>query len=439
MNKKQARFSAFVLALLLFLTACVDNTQILPPSSVPADTFSALTDPVKNYTVAEYETISFDSVKPPYAELTACWDAMGIDTENNVIYAGFTMTRTDMNNIEDFAVFSYAPSSGEVKFIGTFINASKAANNYQNGEEIPKGHTRFWYIDGKMYMASQPFHDMTDDISELGSYCGAHLYAYDIAKGTLTDLSASLAGGVVVKNEGIIALTYMPERKLLVGLTHPLSNLVFYDINSGKVVCTVTGIPWADDNPLSREIVACNDRIYLCRGAENYWQNSARTKRSNVYYYDYAKARLVETEDLCFGGFWNGQVTTKDNKTTYISTCMGELFKLSHETGRVEHVANMTPPDTERTIDSLYSISLSPDESFLFYIPSFLKPAGIVAFDLRTETPAYMKRGIDGGAYTGSTVVDNNGYYYFARFGTTVPLSYEGGCQLIRFKVEAAY
>ncbi|MBQ2676452.1 MAG: hypothetical protein IJF54_03495 [Clostridia bacterium] len=386
----------------------------------------------QTYSVTDFKNIYFDSEIPSNLIPTSAWDAMGVDN-NGIVYFGWTCTRRN-DRKEDFAVFSYNPSTAKVKYLGSFMTASEEAGNLKPGEQIPKGHTKFIYHDGKMYMGSQGFHDFKEGIGTLSNYRGGHIYAYDIAKGKLEDLSASLPDGIAVKNEGILALNFMPERNLLVGLTHPHSNLVFYNIKTGKIERQVQGIPWSYGNPLSREIVISGDKIYMYRGVEEP-RNSA--KEFNVYVYDYAKDTLTKTDDTCYGGFWNGQVTTLDGKTTFISTCCGELYKLDHLSGRVSHVTSMVPLDSwygNSKINTVYSLTLSSDGKKIYYLPSMYKNSGVVEYDIESDI-SYTIYNLPMGVYTGNGVMDKNGYLYFASFSTTTQ-NWVGDCKIIAFKIE---
>jgi hypothetical protein len=64
------------------------------------------------------------------------------------------------------------------------MDVSQAAGNLAPGEEIPKGHTHLLAVEGKVYMASQGFHDLKGSIA-LPSYRGSHLYAYSLSTGML--------------------------------------------------------------------------------------------------------------------------------------------------------------------------------------------------------------------------------------------------------------
>jgi hypothetical protein len=121
-----------------------------------------------------------------------CWNGMGMDDQGR-IYIGFTSMRADGR--EDFLVFRYDPSTGEKDFLGTFLDIVAASGNAQEGESIPKGHTRMIFANGKMYMGSQSFHDLKWEIDALPTYRGSHLFAFDTLAGTWQDLSAALPGG----------------------------------------------------------------------------------------------------------------------------------------------------------------------------------------------------------------------------------------------------
>ena len=388
-----------------------------------------------HFRATDFRIIKFDEMFPAGFAGDTSWDPMGID-DNGTVYFGYTGRRSDLiagEEIEDFAVFSYDPVNDVVKFLGTFIEACKAANNYEYGEEIPKGHTKFYCIDNKMYMASQGFHDYKERIDGDDGYLtkrGAHLFVYDIEKEILFDLSSQMPNGVWCAHQGVVAMNYMPELGKLVGFTHPLADLVFYDLATGTVDRYVNGIPWSLGNPLSREIIVSGDRVYLYRGVEDPGQRAEI--QWPVYCYDYGEDRLYQTGDTMKGGFWNGQATTSDGKTTYISGCCGILYKMDMETGRVTFLRDMDL-DGENVIGYTYSISMSPDETKLFYIPTARKPGRIYEYDIATNTVAVVAD-VPPAVYCGSNIVTEDNWYYFTRFGDGS--SWAGSPSLVAYKLE---
>jgi outer membrane protein assembly factor BamB len=377
------------------------------------------------------QTITFDDLAPAKMVLEQCWNATGMDGRGKV-YLGFTARRGDGR--EDFALFRYDPATGDRRFLGTFMDASAAAGNLAAGEEIPKGHTRLVELDGKIYMGSQGFHDFKDRLDGLERFRGSHLYAYDIAGGTLQDLSRTLPGGVVTRHTGIIALAAVPGEKLLAGLEHPTSNIVLFDPATGRVRATVPGIPWKLGNPLSREIVATKyDTIYTYRGTED---PAARDQSHEVWVYDLKTGRQRPTANVVTGGFWNGQAATRDGETIYLSTVNGELYRLDARSGMMTHLGPFLPRDEveggER-IDQLYGITLSSDEQRIYAAPRRHRShdTNLYAYDIARGVVTIMGK-LERALYTGSQVRDSRGNIYMARFGDGDAWQGKAGLTILR-------
>ncbi|MBV8193162.1 MAG: PQQ-like beta-propeller repeat protein [Alphaproteobacteria bacterium] len=373
------------------------------------------------------QSIAFDDIAPAGITLKQCWDALGMDSEER-IYIGFTSVRSDGR--EDFAVFRYDPSTGERRFLGTFMDASRAAGNLQPAEQIPKGHTHLLEIDGKMYMASQGFHDLKAEIDTLPTYRGSHLYAYDISRGVLEDVSRALPGGVVTDHQGLIAFAHAPGSDLLVGLAHPSSDIVLFDTKEARVQRVIPGIPWRLGNPLSREVVATKKgKIYSYRGTEDPAQ---RDEVHGIWAYDLETNRSIETAFTATGGFWNGQTSTRDGGTIYLATVNGELYKLDVDTEAFTHLGHFLPENeyaAGERVSSLYGITLSADEKRIYGIPRRSRAGGSNLYSYEIATGAVTLVGqLDPAVYTGSHMRDSHGNIYFARFGDGH--SWEGNARL---------
>jgi outer membrane protein assembly factor BamB len=340
---------------------------------------------------------------------------MGMDAQERV-YIGFTSRRPDGR--EDFAVFRYDPTTGDRLFLGTFIDASQVAGNVLPQEEIPKGHTRMLQIGDKIYMGSQSFHDFKGAIDTLPSYRGAHLYAYDLRRGKLEDISASLPGGVVIEHQGIVALSDMPEYNLLVGLAHPSSDIVLFDYKENKVREIVPGIPWRLGNPLSREVIATKEgKIYTYRGTED---PAEREEVNNIWAFDLNTHAMNRTTYTATGGFWNGQTATRDGQTIYVSTVNGELYKLDVEKEIFTHLGHFLPKKDYEAgvrVDSLLGITLSADEKRIYGIPrtSSTIASNLYSYEIATGEVTPVRK-LETAFYTGSNMRDSRGNIYFARF-----------------------
>jgi len=383
-------------------------------------------DPIGTSGAVIERSIAFDDLAPVGLTLKQCWNAMGMDSKERV-YIGFTSKRSDGR--QDFAVFRYDPSTGERRFLGTFMDVSQAAGNLRPSEEIPKGHTRMLEIDGKIYMGSQGFHDLKAAIDTLSNYRGSHLYAYDLSSGVLEDVSRSLPGGVVTEHQGIIALSHTPGVDFLVGLAHPSSDIVLFDHKHGRVQQIVPGIPWRLGNPLSREVVVTKkSKIYTYRGTEDPAQ---RAEVHRIWVYDLKTNGSTETAYTATGGFWNGQTWTRDGNAIYLATVNGELYKLDVGTEVFTHLGYFLPREeyaAGERIDYLFGITLSADEKRIYGIPRRSRSGGsnLYAYEIDKGTVTLVGQ-LESGVYTGSHMRDSRGNIYFARFDGE---SWEGKARL---------
>lgn len=373
---------------------------------------SAYTEAFTTKNGVDYAYISFDDMAPEGYELNQCWNGIGMDDEGRV-YIGWTSLRPD--GIEDFVIYQYDPETKQRKLVGTMMTASEEANNLEEGEAIPKGHTEMICVDGKMYMASQSFHDFKEEIDDLAYYRGAHLYEYDIKKGTFTDISAKMPGGVVIENEGIVGMTYMAATNQLIGLTHPHSSMVFIDLKSGKVAEVVEGIPWQLGNPLSREVIVDKyGKVYLYRGTEM----PDRVEESfSMWVYDTNTRELYETDQSFHSGFWSGQAHTSDGDTIYISTVNGGLFSLDTETSNVSDLGAFIPLNMEIAKVRpmyLYDITLSHDEETIYALPP-AEYGNLFEYDIESGRVLQAAR-LPDDIYCSNNLKGPNGELYFAKF-----------------------
>ncbi|WIM09243.1 hypothetical protein [Enhydrobacter sp.] len=403
------RHVLLAVALLAALAAAIAVTCIVGSSPSQAG-------PTSRALAASERPIAFDDIAPAGLVLEQCWDAIGMDRRERV-YIGFTSRRADGR--EDFAVFRYDPASGERRFLGTFMDAARTVGNLAPGEEIPKGHTHLVEIDGRIYMGSQGFHDLKESIDALPGYRGSHLYAYDIARDKLEDVSRALPGGVVTRYQGLIALAHAPGSDLLVGLAHPSSDIVLFDTKRNRVREVVAGIPWRLGNPLSREIVATKaGRIYTYRGTED---PARRGAVHRIWAYDLATGAMAATAYTASGGFWNGQTKTRDGRTIWLSTVNGELYRLDVASGAFTHLGTFLPREeiaAGERVDQLYGITLSADETRLYGIPrrSHARGSNLYAYDIASGAVGLVGP-VPPAVYAGSDLRDSRGNIYFARFG----------------------
>jgi hypothetical protein len=386
-----------------------------------ADTLPAVvTDPhwrVGNNGV-QWAEIEFDDLAPPYLSLQQCWNGMGMD-DNGRVYVGFTSDR--VMGGEDFAVFRYDPIKREKSFLGALVDVARSLGNLAERESIPKGHTRLIFADGKIYLGTQGFHDFKREIDGLPKYRGAHIFSFDVSTNSWKDLGIGFQGGVIVKNQGIVAMGILRDQQMLVGLTHPLGDILLFDYKTNHLTKTITGIPWRLGNPISRElIVAPSGRVYIYRGTEELNQ---RDEKHAVWLYDPQQNELTKTGFEITQGFWIGQTQTRDGRKIYVSTTNGELYEFDTLTEKFKDLGYLLPKNsiaTGRKIAFMYGVTLSPDEKTLYYVPAVLEnPEGsgeLYSYEIATGNVSFVQQ-LMPGVYATADLRDGKNIY-LAHFGT---------------------
>jgi outer membrane protein assembly factor BamB len=403
----------------MLLSGCSAPSQSTAPTQASTSSSTGVEE-VENAVEFEWHEVAFDDLVPDdlSVDMVQSWNAMGMDDHGRV-YIGFTSVR-DGGSSEDFVVFRYDPATDEREYLATFQDIAAASDNLEEGENIPKGHTRMIWADGVMYMGSQGFHDFKQGIDELPNYRGSHLFAYDTDQDSWVDVSRRLPGGVVTAQQGIVALNIMRDEELLVGLTHPHSDLVFYDYKADRMDRVVPGIPWRLGNPLSREmIVAPSGNIYTYRGTE---ELSRRDEVHPVWVYNIYTQEMKETAFTMTNGFWIGQTETRDGSTIYVSTTNGQLYEFDVATETFADLGHMLTNEdyaSGRRVRFQYGLVLSPDETKIYFIPSEIEnPQGsgeLYEFDIATGEVTFVQQ-LPVGIYTSGDVRDDE-HIYFAHFG----------------------
>lgn len=378
--------------------------------------------PARKAAVFKLAYTTFASVTPSYLTPTQCWNSLGMDDQNR-LYINWTSTRSDGR--EDTALFRYTHSTGAKQFLGSFIDVATRQNNIRTGEQIPKGHTRIVQVGRKLYMGSQGFHDFKGAIDTLPNYRGAHLFSYDLDTGAFDDISRGLPDGVVVKNQGIVALSYSPEHQVLVALTHPHGDIILFDPATNTIRKKVTGIPWALNKMVSREIVVTRTgKIYTYRGPED---PALRENTNPVWVYDIAANTFTNTGTSLKGGFWNGQVVSADRNTIYLSTVTGNLYKLNVTTGAFTALGSFIDPvdyDNAKKFRVMYfyGIEMTADEKQILGWPIISPTVGsggggtrLVSYSIPN---AKFTKQFDATvtAFTGSNHRDPQGNFFQAAF-----------------------
>ncbi len=370
-----------------------------------------------------------------------CWNATGIDAEDRV-YIAFGGPWDDLT---DCAVFRYDARPGKKELLGTAVQTLKAAGNYRDGERVEKGHTHLPYLDGKIFIGTQGFHFASGENSpgmrDAMNSRGAHILGYDTRAERLFDLSRNEPTGVFFEQRGFIALTVIPSRHLLVGLTVPHGDLLLYDVARDQVVRKVAGVPSAlGKTRISREVVGPgNGKIYWMYGPLEVSDGPGQ-----MYVYDIEtgerNAEPIAVDPWC----WNAQAIAPSDGSVYLSDQPGHLYRLDTQNDRLETLGQLVPEAeiADQGNDSMQlgrpvvqGIFLSDDEQRIYAIASremtplppvmrddgtprrFREPIALYAFHLKSGELEEVYRFPRWNTFcyvTGSNIKDSRGNLYFA-------------------------
>jgi hypothetical protein len=308
----KTQLEAYKLLLLLMISMLLAGCAGLGQTPMPTPTPIPLSpeELADQFEYAWYE-VSFDDLIPNDldVELAQCWNGMGMDDQGR-IYIGFTSFR-DGGKSEDFVVFRYDPSTEQREFLGTFQNVAAANSNLQEGESIPKGHTRMIFADGVMYMGSQGFHDFKQEIDDLPRYRGSHIFAYHTRNESWLDLSAGLPGGVVTEHQGIVApsgniYSYRgTEEPFQRGETHPVW---VYNIHTGEDIAAGRLIQFQYGPTLSPD----ESKILFVPSTLERPQGTGE-----LYEYDIATGEVTYIQQLPIGIYTSADL--RDDKNIYLA------------------------------------------------------------------------------------------------------------------------
>ncbi len=336
--------------------------------------------------------------------LKTCWNAIGVDNQDRV-YVVYSPNRE--LKPEDCIVIRYNPETGDLKNLGRLIQVLKDADNYENGEGVSKGHSDVPYLDGKMYIGTQGFHDVgksedgTTSWSGVCNYRGSHLIEVDVATGDMRDLSANKPGGVFQDCQGIIGLSAIPAMGLIVAGSHPRCDLVYYNPATDEIEREIRG---QGDDLLAppRSLVACpNGDVYYSRG----WDG-----RNNTCVYDYSEDKTHTLSNGTTGGFWNGRAQSCDGWKAWVTTVDGNIYEIDTQDKKIHHKGSW--PGNEQML----CMSLSLDEKKLYAMPSKGSNARkLIEYDVQSDdfTVFDTKKGT-GRHITGNNARDSKGRIYFA-------------------------
>ena len=374
-----------------------------------------------------YKFIDLSPANPTDYFISQCWNAMGMDSSNN-LYVGFLFTKT--NQPDNCGVFKYSVRRDTVTYLGQFIDVLKSANNYpSNTEAVPKGHTEWPFINGKLYIGTMPFHEVCkappylSNMNLYGTHRGSHLFSIDTGTNRISDLSVNKPGGVFQPYQGIVGIQIIPDSGSIAMYSEPAGDLMVYSISNDNFRVVARGDSTYLGQRIGRSITTYKSKVFYEIG----WgpmglDNSVVSK---VFRYDLSTRALKQLTKVTSGGFWMPRAQTKDGRYTYILTILGNLYKLDAEADSISFITNVEKGDLEYVHADgtepykLYCLALNPQETKLYLVPSIglditTKPQTGHLVEYNLQTKCLIDFGLlSNGVYTGNNVRDREGRIYF--------------------------
>lgn len=359
----------------------------------------------------ETEAIYFGGLTD--ADLNECWGGMGVDSEGR-IYVGFTGYYG--SDKEDFGIFRWDPRSGDKQFLGSFRAVAESFDNLpDDSEEMPKGHTAFILRDDVLYMGSQGFHDFKHNLDGLENHRGGHLFAFDTKTDTWDDISSRQPDGVMVKHDGILALSTTPDRSYIAAMSHPTGKVLLYNPETDELEKTFDGIPWSYGYNVARQFITEKPgKIYTSRNHE--WPDE-RDQQAIVREYDIVSGEHRQLDFGFKGGFLNGKTPTSDGRKVYLTTTNGEVYVFHVATAEFEHLGHFLPDDeynSGKRIRHIYGHVLSLDEKKLYAVQSWTDN-NLYEFNIETGEVVKLKS-LGSKVYVSYNLRDDQGNIYFVHW-----------------------
>ncbi len=157
------------------------------------------------------------------------WSGGGSDSNGTIYVAG-------MDHVANSALYRLpagnrtAPGA-TLYYAGDARAASTAIGNWKAGDIAEKFHTRPTFHANRVYVANLNHSPLDDGYLRKS---GMRWYGFDVAAGTLRDLSKGEPGGYALQRGGVVGITVDAPRGKIFGLVNPTGELVRFDIATSR-------------------------------------------------------------------------------------------------------------------------------------------------------------------------------------------------------------
>jgi hypothetical protein len=335
----------------------------------------------------------------------ACWHSIGNAPDGDIYVGG-------MDHTTNAALYRIYMSDDTLRYLGDAAAASEAVNNWQSGETCQKFHDRPTFHNGKVYVNSLDRSDIDDAYLSTRGY---HVYAYDIAKNTFSDMSVNNPGGVGAPHLQVVTLAPDPLNNRVYGAVIPTVDIVYYDV--AKNLSFTVGRPAS----INREIytnrfmfVDSRGRLYFTAGSEYWSPGSDATVYNHVHYYEPSSNTFGDLNDWTLNlnalemGMW-----TRDRKFCFTEDNKGNTFEFDDVAVTWTSLGRPFPNDPN------WIFEVSPNSKKIYSGNNTIVEYDIASGKVINTLCSVGDLDAQAAAQTwwiGYDSWDNNGNFYFASF-----------------------
>jgi hypothetical protein len=335
----------------------------------------------------------------------ACWHSIG-NAPDGEIYVG------GMDHSTNSALYRIYMSDDTLRYLGDARAASEAVNNWQAGETCQKFHDRPTFLNGKVYVEGLDRSDINDAYLSTRGY---HVYAYDVAKNTFSDMSVNNPGGVGAAHLQVVTLAPDPKNNRVYGAVIPTVDIVYYDVALDK--STTVGRPASINRQIYTNrfmFVDSRGRLYFTAGSEYWSPGSDAAIYNHVHYYEPSTNTFGDLNDWKLNlnalemGMW-----TRDRKLCYAEDNKGNTFKFD------DGATTWTSLGRPFPYDPTWIFEVSPNSKKIYGANNTIVEYDIASGKVINTLCSVGDLDAQAAAQTwwiGYDSWDNNGNFYFASF-----------------------
>ncbi|HUI91471.1 MAG TPA: FlgD immunoglobulin-like domain containing protein [Chitinivibrionales bacterium] len=335
----------------------------------------------------------------------ACWHSIGNAPDGDIYVGG-------MDHTTNSALYRIYMSDDTLRYLGDAAAASEAVNNWDSGETCQKFHDRPTFHNGRVYVFSLDRSDISDAYLSTRGY---HVYAYDVAQNTFSDMSVNNPGGVGAPHLQVVTLAPDPKNNRVYGAVIPTVDIVYYDV--AKNLEFTVGRPATFTQYIYTNrfmFVDSRGRLYFTAGSEYWSPGSDPNIYNHVHYYEPSTNTFGDLTDwkLNLNAFEMGQ-WTRDRKTCYVEDNKGNTFRFDDSAAAWTSLGRPFPNDPN------WIFQVSPNSKKIYSGNNTIVEYDIASGKVINTLCATGDLDAQAGAqkyWIGYDSWDNNGNFYFASF-----------------------